>query len=61
MPTPHDACRERLRALIDFARREGWEIRSTGTRLTLVKAGLPPIYTSLPLDSLPPSSEERNA
>jgi hypothetical protein len=36
---PHDACRERLQALIDFARREGWEVRSTGDRLTFVKAG----------------------
>jgi hypothetical protein len=58
---PHDARREQLRALIDFARREGWEVRSTDDRLTFVKAGLPPIFTSLPMDMLPPPPEERNA
>jgi hypothetical protein len=51
MPKPHDARRERLEALIDFARREGWDVRSTDGRLTFVKAGLPPIFTSLPLDT----------
>jgi hypothetical protein len=61
MPNPHDTCRQRLLALIDFARREGWEVRSTDDRLTFVKAGLPPIFTSLPLDRLPPLPEERNA
>jgi hypothetical protein len=59
---PHDTCRERLLALIDFARREGWEVRSTDDkRLMFVKPGLSPIYTPLPLDMLPPSPEERNA
>jgi hypothetical protein len=61
---PPDACRPRLRALIGFARREGWDVRSTDGRLTFVKAGLPPIFTPLPLetrDLLPPLSEDGNA
>jgi hypothetical protein len=51
MPTPYDSCRQRLLALIDFARREGWEARLTDDRLTFVKAGLPPIYTSSSLNA----------
>jgi hypothetical protein len=38
---------KRLKPLIDFALREGWEvIRTSGGHLKFIKHGLPPIYTS---------------
>lgn len=38
---------KRLKPLIDFALREGWDVaRTPGGHLKLVKPGLPPIYTS---------------
>ncbi|MDR1935263.1 MAG: type II toxin-antitoxin system HicA family toxin [Candidatus Accumulibacter sp.] len=69
MPNPRDACRQRLWALIEFARHEGWEVHWIGDRLIFVKAGLPPIFTPSALNarallqppSEPPLSEERNA
>jgi hypothetical protein len=51
MSPPYDTCRQRLLALIDFARREGWEVRLTDHRLTFVKAGLSPIYTPSSLNA----------
>jgi hypothetical protein len=56
MPPPPDTCHERLLSLIEFARREGWEARLTDDRLSFVKAGLPPIFTRLPL---PPDALRR--
>ena len=36
----------RLKPLIDFAMREGWEVvRTPGGHLKFTKQGLPPIYT----------------
>lgn len=37
---------KRLKPLIDFALREGWEVvRTPGGHLKFTKPGLPPIYT----------------
>lgn len=37
---------KRLKPLIDFALREGWEVvRTPGGHLQFTKPGLPPIYT----------------
>lgn len=37
---------KRLKPLIDFALREGWEVvRTRGGHLAFTKPGLPPIYT----------------
>jgi hypothetical protein len=63
MPKPNDA-RRRLSSLIDFARREGWEVSLSGNRLMFVKAGLPPIFTHPALDVralLQPPSENHHA
>ncbi|MDG9757881.1 type II toxin-antitoxin system HicA family toxin [Pseudomonas chengduensis] len=49
MPSAYELCRDhkRLLPLIEFALREGWEVRGTkGGQLKLVKPGLPPIFTS---------------
>lgn len=48
MPNPHDLCRghKRLRALIEYALSEGWQVvRTPGGHLKFTKAGLPPVYT----------------
>lgn len=43
---------KRLKALIDFALKEGWKVvRTSGGHLKFTKPGLPPIYTgSTPSD-----------
>ncbi|MAY27032.1 type II toxin-antitoxin system HicA family toxin [Sodalis sp. RH20] len=43
---------KRLKPLIDFALKEGWEVvRTSGGHLKFTKPGLPPIYTgSTPSD-----------
>lgn len=48
MSSAHDLTRgcKRLRGLIAFALREGWEVvRTPGGYLKFTKPGLPPIYT----------------
>lgn len=48
MSTAHKLARghKRLRPLISFALREGWEVfRTAGGHLKFIKPGLPPIYT----------------
>lgn len=54
------ACNEqlhhhKLQLLIRFALREGWQVRGDGDTLELVKAGLPPIFTThrYPLSTQP--------
>ena len=55
MTTPLDARRARhharLSSLIEFARREGWEVSFVNDRLLFVKAGLPPIFAHPALDA----------
>jgi len=49
MSSTDDICRGRkwLRPLVEFAVREGWQLsRTAGGHLTLVKPGIPPIFTS---------------
>ncbi|CAB3648421.1 type II toxin-antitoxin system HicA family toxin [Achromobacter pestifer] len=49
MPTARELSRghKRLLPLIEFALREGWDVRRTpGGHLKFVKPGLPAIYTS---------------
>ncbi len=49
MSTIHELCRghKRLRPLIEFAMREGWQVsRTAGGHLRFVKPGLPPIFTA---------------
>ncbi|RRW33144.1 type II toxin-antitoxin system HicA family toxin [Ectopseudomonas oleovorans] len=48
MSSTPERCREdpRFLALIEFALREGWDVRRTPAgQLKLVKPGLPPIFT----------------
>lgn len=48
MPDPHDLSlgHEALRALIEYALSEGWDVaRSPDGQLTFLKPGLPPVYT----------------
>ena len=51
MATPSEAHRARLCSLIEFARREGWEVSLVNGRLLFVKAGLPPIFAHPALDT----------
>lgn len=49
MPNIHDLVRghRRLRPLIEYALREGWDVqRTAGGHLKFLKPGLPAIYTS---------------
>ncbi|HEV2682584.1 hypothetical protein [Paraburkholderia aspalathi] len=49
MPNAHELARghRRLRPLIEYALREGWEVqRTAGGHLKFLKPGLPPIFTS---------------
>lgn len=49
MSNVHELARghKRLRALIEFALAEGWNVsRTPGGHLKFLKPGLPPIYTS---------------
>jgi len=48
MPNPLDLCRghKRLRPLIEYALREGWQVmRTPGGHLKFTKPGLPPVFT----------------
>lgn len=36
----------KLQLLLRFALSEGWQVKSNGRNLELIKPGLPPIYTS---------------
>lgn len=49
MSNAHDVCHghQRLLALVEFALREGWEVRRTdGGYLQLMKPGMSPIFMS---------------
>ncbi|QQC64380.1 hypothetical protein [Paraburkholderia ginsengisoli] len=49
MPNVHELARghRKLRPLIEYALREGWDVeRTAGGHLKFLKPGLPPIYTS---------------
>jgi hypothetical protein len=48
MPNPRELCRghKRLRPLIEYALREGWQVvRTPGGHLKFTKVGLPPVFT----------------
>ena len=48
MPNPHELCRghKRLRPLIEYALRAGWQVvRTPGGHLKFTKVGLPPVFT----------------
>jgi hypothetical protein len=58
MSSTSERCREasRFLALIEFALREGWDVRRTAAgQLKLVKPGLPPIFTRSPVSDEPVS------
>lgn len=61
MSSASERCRghQRFLALIEFALREGWDVRRTPAgQLKFVKPGLPPIFTRSTASDLPASQSK---